>query len=220
MSLKLPAKLPRPKAIIFDWDNTLVDTWPIIHTALTDTFVQMNKAPWTLEEVKSRVGKSMRDHFPELFGDKWKQAGDIYLHSYKTHSLDKLEGLYGAEDMLELLATTKIYTALASNKQGPTLRREAEFMGWTKYFQKLVGASDAARDKPHADPALLALDGSGIKASAEVWFVGDSITDVDCAIAANLTPIIYGNELLAKQFPEYYHAENHAQLKDLINDHS
>ena len=27
-------KLPKPKAVIFDWDNTLVDTWPLIHQAI------------------------------------------------------------------------------------------------------------------------------------------------------------------------------------------
>jgi phosphoglycolate phosphatase len=27
-------KLSIPRAILFDWDNTLVDTWPLIHTAM------------------------------------------------------------------------------------------------------------------------------------------------------------------------------------------
>ena len=26
-------KIPAPKAVIFDWDNTLVNTWPVIHDA-------------------------------------------------------------------------------------------------------------------------------------------------------------------------------------------
>jgi phosphoglycolate phosphatase len=35
--------LKKPKAIIFDWDNTLVDTWPLIQTAIDTTMVQMGK---------------------------------------------------------------------------------------------------------------------------------------------------------------------------------
>ena len=29
-------QLPKPKAVIFDWDNTLVNTWPIIHDEVND----------------------------------------------------------------------------------------------------------------------------------------------------------------------------------------
>ena len=32
--LAAPARLPRPRAILFDWDNTLVDSWVTIHEAL------------------------------------------------------------------------------------------------------------------------------------------------------------------------------------------
>ena len=33
--------LPAPKAILFDWDNTLVDSWTVIHHAMTATFEAM-----------------------------------------------------------------------------------------------------------------------------------------------------------------------------------
>ena len=53
--------LPKPKAVIFDWDNTLVNTWPIIHEALAATFKEMGQQPWTLEQTMARVRKSMRE---------------------------------------------------------------------------------------------------------------------------------------------------------------
>ena len=49
------APLPRPRAVLFDWDNTLVDSWPIIHQALHDMFTAMGHAPWTLDECKARL---------------------------------------------------------------------------------------------------------------------------------------------------------------------
>jgi phosphoglycolate phosphatase len=30
--------MQRPRAILFDWDNTLVDSWAVIHEALVVTF--------------------------------------------------------------------------------------------------------------------------------------------------------------------------------------
>ncbi|HLJ20402.1 MAG TPA: HAD hydrolase-like protein, partial [Stellaceae bacterium] len=63
--------MERPRAILFDWDNTLVDSWPVIHEALVVTFEGMGHVPWTLEETKQRVRHSLRDAFPRLFGDRW-----------------------------------------------------------------------------------------------------------------------------------------------------
>ena len=61
----------RPKAIIFDWDDTLIDNWQAIHTALNLTLVTMGHERWSFEKTKSNVRRSMRDSFPELFGDRW-----------------------------------------------------------------------------------------------------------------------------------------------------
>jgi phosphoglycolate phosphatase len=35
--------LALPKAVIFDWDNTLVDSWPVIHHALNETLEAYGK---------------------------------------------------------------------------------------------------------------------------------------------------------------------------------
>ena len=68
----------RPRAILFDWDNTLIDSWPTIVDALNATFEAFNMAPWTMIEAQARVAKSMRDSFPALFGDEWRAAGEVF----------------------------------------------------------------------------------------------------------------------------------------------
>ena len=64
--------LKKPKAVIFDWDNTLVDTWPLIHRAINTTMNAMGKEEWSLQKVKDTVHKSMRESFPGIFGDNWQ----------------------------------------------------------------------------------------------------------------------------------------------------
>lgn len=213
-------QLPKPTAIIFDWDNTLVNTWPTIYNAMVETFVQMGVEPWSFEETKQKVGKSLRDHFPALFGDKWEVAGKIYGDNYRANNLKNMEGLPLALEMLDILAKTKLYRAVVSNKQGPTLRQEAAHMGWDKYFHKLVGASDAAHDKPHPAPLHLALEGSGIVAGENVWFIGDTITDVDCALAGGCTPIFIGDGILPDRVKDkVFYIDDHGHLGRLINEH-
>ncbi len=76
--------------------------------------------------------------------------------------------------MLHGLAADGIFLGVVSNKTGALLRREADRLGWSGYFGRLVGAGDAAVDKPDAAPVRLALASSGIAAGEAVWFVGDT----------------------------------------------
>ncbi|HEY6335247.1 MAG TPA: hypothetical protein VI113_05115, partial [Alphaproteobacteria bacterium] len=48
-----PTALTRPRALLFDWDSTLVDNWRSIETALNATLVAMGHAPWTAEETRA-----------------------------------------------------------------------------------------------------------------------------------------------------------------------
>lgn len=185
-------ELKKPKAILFDWDNTLVNTWPIIHAALHATFTQMGKEPWTIEVVKQRVSRSMRDSFPLIFGDDWQRAGDIYQQHFRAIHLERLEALPGAEDTLKLLKTMPVYVAVVSNKKGPNLRKESDHIGWNHYFSKLIGADDTSRDKPFPDPVIAAMEGSGQKPGADVWFIGDSEVDMEVAHVTGCVPVWYG----------------------------
>ncbi len=184
------AASPRPKAVIFDWDNTLVETWPAIHAALARTFERFGLTPWTFEETKQRVRKSMRESFPPLFGERWEEAGAFFKESFAAIHLDFLKPAPGAEDMLAALTGHGIYLGVVSNKNGDLLRQEAVHLQWDGYFGRIVGAFDAPRDKPAADPVHLALSGSGIACGPEVWFVGDTDVDLECAVTAGCIPVL------------------------------
>jgi phosphoglycolate phosphatase len=199
---------PRPRALLFDWDNTLVDTWETIHHALVVTFTAMGREPWTMAETKLRVARSLRDSFPLLFGDRWEAARQLYLDTFVSIHLDRLKAMAGATELLQALAGSGFYLGVVSNKTGAVLRREADHLGWTKHFRRLVGAGDAALDKPHAAPVLLALDGSGIGAG-EAWYVGDTALDMECAGNAGCLGVLLGARPLEEesfaQFPPALH---------------
>ena len=61
--------LTRPRAAIFDWDNTLVDSWAIIHDAMNVTLEAMGHPKWSYDETRARVRRALREAFPDLFGD-------------------------------------------------------------------------------------------------------------------------------------------------------
>ena len=194
--------MERPRAILFDWDNTLVDSWSVIHEALVVTFQAMGRVPWTLEETKQRVRHSLREAFPRLFGTRWEEARRVYLDAFTAIHLERLVALAGAEALLAGLAKDGYYLAVVSNKTGALLRREAEHLGWSRYFQRMVGAGDASSDKPHPAVVHAALSGSGIDPAA-AWLVGDTALDIECAAAAGCVPVLLsGLEGPAEETPK------------------
>ncbi len=187
--------LVRPKAALFDWDNTLVDSLIPIHRALEGTFREMGQQPWTLEEARRRVGRSLRETFPILFGDRWEEATEIFYRNFGRDHLGELRPMPGAQDLLDALSDIGVFVAIVSNKNGDFLRQEVTHLGWAGYFRQIVGANDASRDKPAMEPVILALTGSGVDPGVNVWFVGDNALDVDCAHASGCTAIILRGEL-------------------------
>ncbi len=185
--------LTKPKAVLFDWDNTLVNTWPIIFQALKDTFDEYKMTPWTLEQVKAKVARSMRDAFPELFGPNWEEAGQRYQTKYRKYHIAQLEPLVGVDTLLSLLEESGLPVAIVSNKKNTNLREEVTHLGWDDHFDVLVGSGDAEEDKPHPAPIFLALKQMGLEPSPDIWFIGDSHVDLEAAKNAGLTPIFYGD---------------------------
>lgn len=214
--------LPRPRAILFDWDNTLVNTWPLIHAALNMTLRHMEHPEWSYDRVRDEVKQSMRDSFPAMFGDRWEEAAKMYQTSYRNIHLEQLVPLPGAVEMLTSIPRDRVFVGLVSNKQGPTLRKELAHLGWEPHVDVAVGATDAARDKPYPDPVMLALKDSGIEPGPNVWFVGDTGIDLEVAQATGCTPVLYGEFITDGKthdgFPFAAHARDHAALAALIQD--
>ncbi len=189
-----------PQALIFDWDNTLVDTWATIHAALNIMLPQLGHEPWPIEETRQRVRQSLRDAFPALFGERWEEAKKIYLEAFEAIHLDRLKPLPGAQALIEGLHAEGRYLALVSNKTGTLLRKEVAALGWERYFVKAIGAGDTPNDKPNRAPVDLALAGSNYSAGPGVWFVGDTDIDMECALNAGCVPVLVRAEAPGDDF--------------------
>jgi phosphoglycolate phosphatase len=210
----------KPTAFLFDWDNTLVDTFELIYTCTNAALAHVGRPTWSREEAKQRTHLSARDSAIEFFGDRWREAHKVYYQTFEAEHLNTLTPFADAEDFLDSLAARKIPLGVVSNKRGSYLRQEVEKLGWTARFTAVVGAQDAPKDKPHADPALLALKHMGLVPSLAVYFVGDTIADVGCAHAAGLTAVLQRPEIPRPRefYPHdpHFFAHNPTHLKELL----
>ncbi|MEE2995896.1 MAG: HAD hydrolase-like protein [Pseudomonadota bacterium] len=213
----MPDSLPR--AVLFDWDGTLVNSWPIIHESMNRTLEAMGHAQWSMDETLRRVRKSLREAFPPLFGDRWEEARDIFYTAYRAVHLERVEKKDGAEELIEAFVGLGSHIGVVSNKSGGHLRAESTRLGWDRFFEGyLVGASDAPNDKPATDPIYLALDRTGIVPGADnVWFIGDTWVDMACGHAARCHTILIGENMPNDpEFADYPPHEHYSDCRELM----
>jgi len=212
--------MSRPSAILWDWDNTLVDGWAAIEAGLNAAFLAFGMPAWGRAQVLGNVRKSLRESFPPLFGPEWERARDIFYAEVRARHLSVLDPMPGAA--AALAAAGRIAPqAVVSNKQGPLLRAEAAHLGWEAHFGALVGAGDAARDKPDAAPLLMALARIGVAPSDRVWYVGDTALDMQAARAAGCRAVLLGDAAhdggVAAAAPDAVFADGHALEAHLLS---
>lgn len=211
----------RPRAVIFDWDDTIVNSWTTALEALNAALTGMGMEAWSDAEARRRCGGSARDLFQSLFGDRWQEADKIYYETFNRIFLDNMQIHDDVEAVLKELSARNVYLAVVSNKRGPLLRAEAEHIGFEQYFDRIVGAGDASADKPDPAPVRMALGESGIAPGPDVWFIGDSHTDMICAHNTGCTPILIETktppEDMLKNNPPAHRFRRHGDLMEFIN---
>ena len=210
---------PLPRAVIFDWDNTLVDSWGAIEEAINYVRARYGLPTWNRVEILANCTRSARDSFPDWFGDKWEEAcKDYYAAFDKVRVRRGLDPAQGAADLLAWLLENNIPALVVSNKSGPYLREEETHLGWNKYFVAVVGAGDAISDKPARECAEHALRIAGIEAGADIWFIGDSETDVTCARNAGCWPVLVGDGAFARKLGVECFAADCGKIVELLKN--
>ncbi len=182
--------LVRPKAILFDWDGTLIDSLPTIHAAYNHTLKTFGHAPLSEDEARHKIRKSAREVFPDIFGDKAAAAQEIFYTHIRAEHLKHLCVIGGGKEFLLAMGAQNIPLGVVSNKRDDVLQQEVIALGWRPFFRVVIGAGVAARDKPAADPLLLAAAQINIiEIPEQIWYVGDTETDMQAAVAAQMHPV-------------------------------
>ena len=70
----------KPSAIIFDFDDTLIESMSVVRRALSATFADFNIKKEILEGID--FNRSLRDYFHIIFSDNLEGARETYLSYY------------------------------------------------------------------------------------------------------------------------------------------
>ena len=183
-----------PKAILLDWDDTLAHTRSSVVEAMEYILKKYNKEPWDITKVKYRdTKKSLKENFPNFFGKDANRAYNEYLKYYIEYAYNKVYPMEKADEFLKLCNQKKIDLYIISNKEKSLLLKEVEFCFPNISFKKILGNGDAPLNKPNPAPVFVALDNVAYEVNRDnVWLIGDTKQDTECAYNAEIQPILLG----------------------------
>ena len=191
------------KAVLFDLDGVLVDSYNCWVRLLQDAMREQGKTPVTPEEFNSRWGQGPeadRDvFFPEWTLEELIAFYEKRFGEYTRWSKPEL----GSEKILRHLQSRGKKIAIASNSPTEVVNELLKHARLENYPDVVIGADQVKESKPAPDLLLKAVEVLRVT-KQEVCYVGDSTYDAQAAEAAGIFFVGYKRqgEISVQNFEE------------------
>lgn len=211
------------QAVIFDFDGTLVDTFPGILKSWQMTFRELSLGEPDPAAVRAAIGPTKDVYLGMILGDRAAQAGEEALALYKMHYREVAPALTRVYDgigaLLDSLEEKRVPKAIASNKPFRQIMLLAESLGLSPRFDIILGPEKVAAGKPEPDLFLKCAEHFRLK-PGEVLAAGDTDLDMIAGKSAGMAraAVLWGyssREKLARFEPEYF-VEEPMQLMEIV----
>jgi len=183
---------PRPRAIIFDLDGTLADTFPLIVAAWNAAITPHTGITYSDADVISRFGipdpQMIRRELQAKGGAACEQAIELYHAHYQRRHRETVTPFEGITEMLETLRRRNVPMGMMTGKGRRSATITIDCLGWNGIFDSVVTGDDVTAQKP--DPSgLLAVARALEVPPRECAFVGDSPADIGAGKAAGMVTV-------------------------------
>jgi HAD superfamily hydrolase (TIGR01509 family) len=187
------ASLPRPDAVLFDLDGTLVDT---VGTRIDAWLEALDSAgfPTTREQLAPMIGldgRRLAREVAALHGRPIddaraeqidKECGEIYERRNRAP-----RPLPGVGEIVAALEDAGIKWAIATSSRRDQVKTSVDAIG-LDHEPTIIDASHVKNAKPEPDLLLYAAKEVGVEPERS-WYVGDSVWDMVSAVAAGMVAI-------------------------------
>lgn len=235
--------------VLFDFDGTIADTGEMVLTSLLHVLKHIRPGHYDRQDLIDYLGLPLREQFLRLMPEADPEPlMQMYRTYQKTIFATHLAPVPGMQEVLEALHAHAVPMGIVTSRQRASTEHALDQLGWTHFFQTIVGFEDVAQHKPHPEPLHTALmrlgeraigpkksDGSAendSKASASfatandrppVYYVGDQPVDALAARAAGVRSVLVGwsiarPELLSGLEVDVFLSEPRALLSLLLKD--
>lgn len=210
------------KAVLFDFDGTLIDTNELIFQSYNYAFKRVYGRAVKNEEFIRLYGRPLRKSLIEDYGDDGYKLIDEYREfNEKNHDL-LVKSFEGTTEGLVLLKENGIKLGVVTSKRLWMVLKGIDFLGYKDMFETLVTLDDTVKHKPEPDPVLKGCEMLN-ELPENTVYVGDSVFDLmsgkaagtkTCAVKYSLT----SEEELLKCNPDYFSATIFDFAKEIVRE--
>jgi pyrophosphatase PpaX len=193
------------KAVLFDFDGTLINTNELIFASYQHAFRTVLGREITKKEIQSLYGRPLYSSL-SVYGEHQDDLYSVYREYNAIHHDAMIQKFDGASEGVRALRRQGKQLAVVTSKRSVTLQKGLEFLEIADCFDVLITPDDTDKHKPDPMPVQLACDRLNVPPEQAVM-VGDSIFDFQSARAAGaqLAAVTYSttlDDILAYR-PEY-----------------
>ena len=180
-------QLPRPTAILWDLDGTLIDQTAAIILCYREVIVEMGYPQPDDDAIRRSLGGVMAATMG-LFveAERMDEACKAFRKRFPGIMFDGLILLAGGRELIERAYKARIPQVLFTNKHGETARKISRYAGFAKYIPICIGSADTEWHKPQLALTQHVLDQIEVSAEGSI-IIGDSPTDIAVAQNAGLS---------------------------------
>ena len=180
--------LPRPAAVAFDLDGTLIDTESILIEAQRQTLKALGIPVFATDHPRT-FGMGMEPGLTrvcEVYGLDYPTALEVFKPTWERLSATELSPMPGARALLMRLNDEGIPMALVTSADPVHARNAVAAIDVPGAFECLIDSDMVSRLKPSPEPYLKAADCLGV-APETILAIEDSGSGVASALAAGMT---------------------------------
>lgn len=177
------------RAVLFDLDGTLVETFEAFHIMVNDILRRFNMPERSFTENARLVGKTSRTIAETMAREtglnmSLEELSAMMIKEWIYTYMPKYGKLYpDAQETLRELKRRGYLLGVVSNTSREELPNYLESFKIRGFFDVTVSAGDAEKPKPAPEPVLKAAEALGVKPE-EAVMIGDRPEDIESGKAA------------------------------------
>lgn len=166
------------KALLFDFDGTLLDTNELIIETFLHVLNDKFPGQYTAQDCLKFIGPSLKETFDELTPNESEEMVARYREWNAVHHDALVKGYDAVLETLQQLKEMGLRLAVVTTKNRAGIARGMRVLGAEGLFEACITSDDVTHVKPHPEPILLALEKLGV-AKEEALMIGDNSHDIE-----------------------------------------